>query len=114
MPVIHVDACRYNTGEYLFDIHPPLGKLTFVWIGKVFGYDPSPCKYDFIGQVFHADCKYMIFRYVAGNGGSHRAFVGLSFVAIRCAWAARVATKSHVHSLPRVVHTAVSMSWLVH
>lgn len=28
---------NYNTGFYFFDIHPPLGKLTMYWIGRVFG-----------------------------------------------------------------------------
>ena len=69
---------RYNTGEYLFDIHPPLGKLTFVLAGWLFGYDPKYCRYDYIGQVFDPKCKYMIFRYVAGTAVSTGCVVWLS------------------------------------
>lgn len=28
---------QYNAGTYLFDIHPPLGKLVLYYVGKVFG-----------------------------------------------------------------------------
>ena len=32
---------KYNSGEYFFDIHPPLAKLIFYWISLLFNYDNS-------------------------------------------------------------------------
>lgn len=37
---------QYNAGTYLFDIHPPLGKLVFVFVGHLFGYDHRNCQYN--------------------------------------------------------------------
>lgn len=58
---------KYNTGNYFFDIHPPLGKLTFFWIGQLTGYDPSVCKYDSIHLEYDEKCQYMTFRIIAGG-----------------------------------------------
>lgn len=43
----------YFTGEYYFDIHPPLGKLLIAGFAKLFGYTPG---FDFnhIGEMFDA------------------------------------------------------------
>jgi hypothetical protein len=57
---------RYNKGEYIFDIHPPLGKLTFVAVGWLVGYDADVCNYDYIGRVYDDRCKYVLLRYTAG------------------------------------------------
>jgi len=35
---------QYHAGTYLFDIHPPLGKLVFYWVGKLTGYDYTKCR----------------------------------------------------------------------
>src|SRR3972149_4832382 len=31
----------YSTGEYYFDIHPPLGKLVIAGVAKLFGFAPD-------------------------------------------------------------------------
>jgi dolichyl-phosphate-mannose--protein O-mannosyl transferase len=66
---------KYNWGKYFFDIHPPLGKLTLLWVGQLTGYDATTCSYDSIHDVYADNCKYMILRNVAG------AFARLVFVA---------------------------------
>lgn len=43
---------HYLKGTYLFDIHPPLGKLTLAAVAKIFGYKPIKYKFDSIGQSF--------------------------------------------------------------
>lgn len=43
---------QYIKGTYLFDIHPPLGKLTLVAVAKFFGYDPIDFSFSSIGQSF--------------------------------------------------------------
>lgn len=43
---------QYIQGKYLFDIHPPLGKLTLVLIAKIFGYEPIDFAFNSIGQSF--------------------------------------------------------------
>jgi dolichyl-phosphate-mannose-protein mannosyltransferase len=58
---------KYNWGKYFFDIHPPLGKLTLLWVGKLTGYDADTCSYDSIHDVYADNCKYMILRNVAGG-----------------------------------------------
>lgn len=39
-------------GTYLFDIHPPLGKLVLYYVSLLFGYDAAVCGYANI-QVSH-------------------------------------------------------------
>lgn len=43
---------HYVKGTYLFDIHPPLGKLTLATVAKTFGYKPINYTFDSIGQSF--------------------------------------------------------------
>ena len=61
---------KYLRGKYLFDIHPPLGKLTFVLFAWLFDYDPDTCSYDNIHDHYSPRCKFMILRVVAGAWGS--------------------------------------------
>lgn len=57
----------YNLGKWFFDIHPPLGKLTLVWLGNAFGYNSSACVYSGIHDTYGPECKYYILRYIAGK-----------------------------------------------
>lgn len=36
---------QYHMGTYLFDIHPPLGKLVLYYVSLLFGYDAAVCGY---------------------------------------------------------------------
>lgn len=60
---------NYYTGHYFFDIHPPLGKLTLMWVGWLFGYDNEVCSYSAIHDTYDPECKYYILRYIAGACG---------------------------------------------
>ncbi len=60
----------YHTGHYFFDIHPPLGKLSLLWLGYLFGYDPSACEYKNISDVYPPGCKFYILRRIAGGWGA--------------------------------------------
>lgn len=64
-----VAVVRYLEGKYLFDIHPPLGKLTLTAVAWLFGYDPSVCSYDAIHQVYKPECKFVVLRMTAGELG---------------------------------------------
>ena len=57
----------YFTGHHYFDIHPPLGKLTFALAGKLLGYNASACAYPSIGAVYAPECNYILLRYVSGE-----------------------------------------------
>ena len=59
----------YHVSRYFFDIHPPLGKLTLLWLGYLFGYDPDQCDYKGILKLYGPECKYWILRRIAG--GTH-------------------------------------------
>lgn len=59
----------YHTGHYFFDIHPPLGKLSLLWLGYLFGYDPSACEYKNISDVYPPGCKFYILRRIAATFG---------------------------------------------
>ena len=48
--------------EYFFDIHPPLGKLTFWAAGKLVGYNANDCSYVNITDEYGKDCKYVELR----------------------------------------------------
>jgi dolichyl-phosphate-mannose-protein mannosyltransferase len=57
----------YYTGEYYFDIHPPLGKLIIAGFAKLFDFQPQ---YSFvsIGDQF-PDSKYMVLRFLPSLAG---------------------------------------------
>jgi dolichyl-phosphate-mannose-protein mannosyltransferase len=43
---------QYHAHTYLFDIHPPLGKLVFYYVGLLTGYDYRKCNYANIADDF--------------------------------------------------------------
>jgi dolichyl-phosphate-mannose-protein mannosyltransferase len=69
MPLLQVHFGKF-TGWYLkrwfsFDIHPPLGKLTFMAAGILTGYDESKCDYEppaGRSTMYAADCEYWKLR----------------------------------------------------
>lgn len=70
---------QYTAGTYFFDIHPPLGKLTLWFMGKLVGYNdpdpttrpfmslPSDCTYETISEEYPEGCKYYYLRLVAAT-----------------------------------------------
>ncbi len=58
----------YYTGEYYFDIHPPLGKLMIAGFGKLFDFRPE-FSFAEIGDEF-PDSKYMALRFLPSLAGS--------------------------------------------
>jgi dolichyl-phosphate-mannose--protein O-mannosyl transferase len=62
----------YHEGRYFFDIHPPLGKLSLLWLGYLFGYDPAACSYKGILSVYAGECQFYILRRIAGVWRSNR------------------------------------------
>ena len=56
----------YHTGSFYFDIHPPMAKITFVWLGDLLGYNAAACEYRGISHVYAKDCNYYILRNIAG------------------------------------------------
>ncbi len=54
-------ASAYTTGNYFFDIHPPLGKLLISAAGAIGGYPADSTNYATIGNVF-GDPRYMWYR----------------------------------------------------
>jgi len=65
---------KYNAREYLFDIHPPLAKMTFALLGQILGHDPGPNSvYPFKGQMnvpYHNINQYYHLRLIASFFGS--------------------------------------------
>lgn len=61
---------QYHAGTYLFDIHPPLGKLVLYYVSKAFGYDHTACSYANIQDQYGPECKYLILRGTAAFFGS--------------------------------------------
>lgn len=69
---------QYHAGTYLFDIHPPLGKLTFWFVGRAvtallghdYGYDHTQCSYASIAEGYSAQCRYMLLRATAAIFGA--------------------------------------------
>jgi dolichyl-phosphate-mannose-protein mannosyltransferase len=72
---------QYCARTYLFDIHPPLGKLTLLAVGKLFGYDHTVCAYNAIQDVYAPTCKYWVLRATAAAFGSLTA--PLMYLAVR-------------------------------
>ncbi len=64
---------QYCAGTYLFDIHPPLGKLTLYFAGKLFGYDHTVCSYNSISDAYLPACKFWVLRSTAALFGSATA-----------------------------------------
>jgi dolichyl-phosphate-mannose-protein mannosyltransferase len=64
---------QYCAGTYLFDIHPPLGKLTLFFAGKLFGYDHTVCSYNSISDAYNPTCKFWVLRATAAVFGSATA-----------------------------------------
>ena len=60
----------YHAGTYLFDIHPPLGKLVLYISSYVAGYHHDDCSYDNIHDEYAPSCKFVILRTVAAFFGA--------------------------------------------
>lgn len=58
----------YYTGEYFFDIHPPLGKLTIAGFAKAFDFKPE-FNFAKIGEEF-PDNKYLALRFLPVLAGA--------------------------------------------
>jgi dolichyl-phosphate-mannose-protein mannosyltransferase len=63
-------TAHYMRRSYVFDIHPPLGKMTFAFFGWLLQYDPTKCEYEGIGHVYADDCQYVNLRAVSATYGS--------------------------------------------
>ncbi len=63
-------ASAYMRREYYFDVHPPLGKLTFACVGYLFSYD-GWFNFDKIGASYHdSDVPYVAMRSVSAFFGT--------------------------------------------
>lgn len=58
----------YFTGEYYFDIHPPLGKLILAGWGNLWGFEPG-FSFANIGDVY-PDATYMALRFLPSLAGA--------------------------------------------
>jgi len=58
----------YYTGEYFFDIHPPLGKMAIAGFGKLFNFEPGFAFAEIGNQ--YPDKQYMILRFLPNLAGS--------------------------------------------
>jgi dolichyl-phosphate-mannose-protein mannosyltransferase len=58
----------YSTGEYYFDIHPPLGKLIIAGFGDLFGFEPA-FSFASIGDRF-PDRTYLSLRFLPTLAGT--------------------------------------------
>ena len=63
---------QYTDGQFLFDIHPPLGKLVFYWVGRVIGYDHTVCDYSPKDhrELYSPTCKFIFIRATAAFFGT--------------------------------------------
>ena len=71
-------AARYLSGEYFFDIHPPLGKLLFAlfaWIGQV------PAGFDFRGAESFEGISFIALRFLPALLGS--LLIPLAYLIVR-------------------------------
>jgi len=57
----------YTENKFYFDIHPPLGKLTFWFFGKLLGYRADMCKYENLSVAYGPHCNYWILRSVSAS-----------------------------------------------
>ena len=74
---------QYFAGAYLFDIHPPLGKLVFVAVCKLVGYEWTKCGFANISDEFGPECKFLWIRGTAAFFGTLTAPI---FYAIARNW----------------------------
>ena len=63
-------TAHYQRGSYVFDIHPPLGKMSFAFFGWLIGYDQKYCEYEEIGDVYADNCEYWKLRSISATFGS--------------------------------------------
>jgi hypothetical protein len=63
---------QYTDGQFLFDIHPPLGKLVFYWVGRLVGYDHTVCDYapKDHRELYQPTCKFIFIRATAAAFGT--------------------------------------------
>ena len=65
---------KYFKREYLFDIHPPLAKMTFYALGSLLGHDPGPgAEFQFKGQMgtpYHNFNQFYPLRFIASFFGA--------------------------------------------
>jgi len=61
---------QYHAGTYLFDIHPPLGKLVFYYVSRLAGYNHEDCGYANIQDQYAPQCQYYILRAIAAFFGT--------------------------------------------
>jgi len=61
----------YLKGEFFFDIHPPLGKMVFAYLGSALGYKLSAVEpYGYIGQEFGPEDKFLVLRGISATFGA--------------------------------------------
>jgi dolichyl-phosphate-mannose--protein O-mannosyl transferase len=56
-------ARKYLKNEFFMDVHPPLGKLIFAWIGTAFGWN-AEFRFKEIGDAFDSSVPYVAMRAV--------------------------------------------------
>ena len=66
---------------FYFDIHPPLGKLTFWFFAKLTGYDATKCEFIDLNLPYAPECRYYILRAVSASFST--GAVALMFRAAR-------------------------------
>jgi hypothetical protein len=71
----------YLKNMFYFDIHPPLGKLTFWTAAKLLGYDAYACEFVDLNLPYAAACRYYLLRAVSATYST--AAVALLFAAAR-------------------------------
>jgi dolichyl-phosphate-mannose--protein O-mannosyl transferase len=89
---------QYTARTYFFDIHPPLGKLMFWFVGYLVGYNHPPgqnpsqrpylgletdCKYEHISEAYHPACK---FAWLRGVSAAHSSLTCLLMYLIGRRW----------------------------
>ena len=80
---------QYNDRQFLFDIHPPMGKLVFHWVSLLAGYDWRVCDYSpkTHTELYDPTCKYIVVRATAAFFGT---WTPLFAYAIARNWSASV------------------------
>ena len=78
-------VAAYFTGQYYFDIHPPLGKLLIAGFAKLNGLNPASFGFEHIGQA-GAEKMFFILRFLPALFGS--------LFPLALAWLAWLLTRS--------------------